>query len=76
MAQTQKLIKHTIIKDRDDYRFIKFFDETGYATEHGRITNLGYYEAHCKHCDYIQHGNPNYDIIAHLKAAHNIDYKN
>lgn len=64
-------IVRTTIKERDDYRFVKVFDKVGNEW----ATNITSYEAECKHCDWIQIGNPQWDLIKHLKAAHKIEYK-
>lgn len=57
----------TLINQNDDFMIIKIDDQFGNSA------GMGYYEAHCKHCNYVQHGNPQYDIIAHLKSAHQIN---
>ena len=63
-------IVRTIIKERDDYKFIKCFDKVGDEW----ATNITYFEAECKNCDYVQHGNRE-NIIEHLKLAHNKEYE-
>jgi len=64
-------IVRTIIKERDDYKFIKCFDKVGNEW----ATNITYFEAKCKNCDFVQHGNRSGNIISHLKLIHNKEYE-
>lgn len=64
-----KQIIETVIKERDDYRFVKIFDEEGYEG----VSNITSYNAECKHCDFVQVSNSG-NIISHLKNVHGIEY--
>ena len=66
----EKQIVRTIIKETDDIRTVKIFDEVG--DEWG--THVTSYNAECKHCDYVQVQNTG-DIIMHQQLEHNIEYK-
>jgi len=64
-------IVRTIIKERDDYKFIKCFDKVGNEW----ATNITYFEVECKNCDFVQHGNRDGNIVSHLKLIHSKEYQ-
>jgi hypothetical protein len=66
----EKQVVKTIIKETNDIRFVKIYDEVGNEW----ATHMTSYNAECKHCDYVQVSNRG-NLIQHQQIMHNIEYK-